>query len=101
MLLLLASVERGLFARMARTRFGLGFRIGGAGGCRLSFSSLTRLQVGALRRVTCLDIRPLLCVPRRYRGDTAELLLRLGATPLNRSGVNIVLQRNGDLVAGE
>ena len=40
-------------------------------------------------------------VPRRYRGDTAELLLKLGATPLARSGVNIVLQRNGDLVAGE
>jgi ankyrin repeat protein len=40
-------------------------------------------------------------IPRRYRGDTAELLLKLGATPLNKSGVVIVLQRNGDLVAGE
>jgi ankyrin repeat protein len=40
-------------------------------------------------------------IPRRYRGETAELLLKLGATPLNKSGVVIVLQRNGDLVAGE
>jgi uncharacterized protein len=40
-------------------------------------------------------------VPRRYRGETAELLLRLGATPLNKSGVHVVLQRNGDLVVGE
>jgi ankyrin repeat protein len=36
-------------------------------------------------------------IPRRYRRETAELLLRLGATPLNKSGVQIVLQRNGDL----
>jgi len=40
-------------------------------------------------------------IPRRYRGDTAALLLKLGATPLNKSGVVVVLQRNGDLVAGE
>jgi ankyrin repeat protein len=40
-------------------------------------------------------------IPRRYRGETADLLLRLGATPLNKSGVVVVLQRNGDLVAGE
>jgi ankyrin repeat protein len=40
-------------------------------------------------------------IPRRYRGDTAQLLLKLGATPLNKSGVVVVLQRNGDLVAGE
>ena len=40
-------------------------------------------------------------IPRRYRGDTADLLLKLGATPLNKSGVVIVLQRNGDLVAGQ
>jgi ankyrin len=40
-------------------------------------------------------------VPRRYRAETASLLLKLGATPLNKSGVQIVLQRNGDLVAGE
>ena len=37
-------------------------------------------------------------IPRK---DTADLLLKLGATPLNKSGVVIVLQRNGDLVAGE
>ena len=40
-------------------------------------------------------------IPRRYLKETAELLLQLGATPLNRSGVQVVLQRNGDLVAGE
>jgi hypothetical protein len=40
-------------------------------------------------------------IPRRYLKETAELLLRLGATPLNKSGVVVVLQRNGDLVAGE
>jgi ankyrin repeat protein len=56
----------------------------------ISLSVLTK-EAGARR----------LQVPRRYRGDTAELLLKLGATPLNKSGVNIVLQRNGDLVAGE
>ena len=39
--------------------------------------------------------------PRRYRAETANLLLKLGATPLNKSGVQVVLQRNGDLVAGE
>jgi ankyrin repeat protein len=36
-------------------------------------------------------------IPRRYRGDTAQLLLSLGATPIKQSGVNVVLQRNGDL----
>jgi ankyrin repeat protein len=40
-------------------------------------------------------------VPRRYRAETASLLLKLGATPLAKSGVQIVLQRNGELVAGE
>jgi ankyrin len=40
-------------------------------------------------------------IPRRFRGETADLLLKLGATPLNKSGVVVVLQRNGDLVAGE
>jgi uncharacterized protein len=39
-------------------------------------------------------------IPRRYRKETAELLLKLGATPLAKSGVVVVLQRNGD-VAGE
>ena len=34
-------------------------------------------------------------IPRILRQDTADLLLRLGATPLDRSGVMIVLQRNG------
>jgi ankyrin repeat protein len=39
-------------------------------------------------------------IPRRYRGDVAQLLLKLGATPLDKSGVNIVLQRSGDLAVG-
>jgi uncharacterized protein len=39
-------------------------------------------------------------IPRRYRRETAELLLHLGATPLNKSGVQVVLQRNGDLATG-
>jgi uncharacterized protein len=56
----------------------------------ISLSVLTK-EAGARR----------LQIPRRYLGDTAQLLLKLGATPLARSGVHIVLQRNGDLVAGE
>ena len=42
--------------------------------------------------------RPL--IPRRYRKDVAELLLKLGATPLDRSGVVVVLQRTGDETLG-
>jgi ankyrin repeat protein len=38
--------------------------------------------------------RPL--IPRRFRRDVAELLLKLGATPLDKSGVVVVLQRTGD-----
>jgi len=53
----------------------------------ISLSILTK-EAGARR----------LQIPRRYRGDTAQLLLGLGATPLNKSGVNVVLQRSGDLV---
>jgi hypothetical protein len=34
-------------------------------------------------------------IPRILRQDTADLLLKLGATPLDRSGVMVVLQRNG------
>jgi ankyrin repeat protein len=37
-------------------------------------------------------------IPRRYHKDTAELLLKLGATPIAKSGVNVVLQRTGDAV---
>jgi ankyrin repeat protein len=40
-------------------------------------------------------------IPRRYQGDTAQLLLKLGATPLNQSGVNAVVQRNGDLAVSD
>jgi ankyrin repeat protein len=39
-------------------------------------------------------------IPRRFHKDTAELLLKLGAIPLDKSGVNVVLQRNGDLATG-
>jgi ankyrin repeat protein len=39
-------------------------------------------------------------IPRRYRRETAQLLLHLGATPLDKSGVVVVLQRNGDLATG-
>ena len=53
----------------------------------ISLSVLTK-EAGARR----------LQVPRRYHKDTAELLLKLGATPLNKSGVNVVFQRNGDLI---
>jgi ankyrin repeat protein len=56
----------------------------------ISLSVLTK-EAGARR----------LQIPRRYRGETAALLLKLGAIPLNKSGVQVVLQRNGDLVAGE
>jgi hypothetical protein len=42
--------------------------------------------------------RPL--IPRRYRKEVAELLLKLGATPLNKSGVVVVLQRTGDEEVG-
>jgi uncharacterized protein len=56
----------------------------------ISLSVLTK-EAGARR----------LQIPRRYLKETAELLLRLGATPLSRSGVHVVLQRNGDLVPGE
>ncbi len=38
-------------------------------------------------------------IPRRYHKSTSQLLLRLGALPLKDSGVNIVLQRNGELAA--
>jgi len=38
--------------------------------------------------------RPL--IPRRFRKEVAELLLKLGATPLDKSGVVVVMQRTGD-----
>jgi ankyrin repeat protein len=42
--------------------------------------------------------RPL--IPRRYRKEVAELLLKAGATPLDKSGVVVVLQRTGDETLG-
>jgi ankyrin repeat protein len=51
----------------------------------ISMSVLTK-DIGARR----------LQIPRRYREDTAKLLLKLGATPLKQSGVVVVLQRSGD-----
>lgn len=53
----------------------------------ISLSILTK-EAGARR----------LQIPRRYRGEVAQLLLGLGATPLKDSGVNVVLQRSGDVV---
>lgn len=52
----------------------------------ISMSVLTK-DIGARR----------LQIPRRFRGDVAQLLLKLGATPLEKSGVVVVLQRSGDL----
>ena len=54
----------------------------------ISLSVLTK-EAGAKR----------LQIPRRYQKDTAQLLLRLGAIPFKDSGVNAVLQRNGELAA--
>ena len=54
----------------------------------ISMSVLTK-DIGARR----------LQIPRRYRQETAELLLKLGATPLKKSGVVVVLQRSGDDVS--
>jgi len=39
-------------------------------------------------------------IPRRYRKEVAELFLKLGATPLDKSGVVVILQRTGDLELG-
>jgi len=39
-------------------------------------------------------------VPRRYRRDVVELILQLGATPLDKSGVEAEFQRTGDLELG-
>ena len=55
----------------------------------ISLSVLTR-DIGARR----------LQIPRRYRQETAELLLKLGAGTLEKTGVNVVLQRSGDLNLG-
>jgi ankyrin repeat protein len=54
----------------------------------ISLSVLTK-EAGARR----------LQIPRRYRGEVAALLLKLGAVPLKDSGVNVVLQRSGDPAA--
>jgi ankyrin repeat protein len=55
----------------------------------ISLSVLTK-EIGARR----------LQIPRRYRQETAELLLSLGAGTLEKTGVNVVLQRSGDLNLG-
>jgi ankyrin repeat protein len=56
----------------------------------ISLSILTK-EAGAKR----------LQIPRRYRGEVAQLLLKLGATPISKSGVNVVVQRAGDLATQE
>jgi len=55
----------------------------------ISLSVLTR-EIGARR----------LQIPRRYREDTAQLLLKLGASTLDQTGVDVILQRSGDLNLG-
>jgi len=55
----------------------------------ISLSVLTK-DIGARR----------LQIPRRYRQETAELLLKLGASTLDKTGVVVVLQRSGDLELG-
>ena len=55
----------------------------------ISLSVLTK-EIGARR----------LQIPRRYRQETAQLLLKLGAGTLEKTGVAVVLQRNGDLELG-
>jgi ankyrin repeat protein len=56
----------------------------------ISMSVLTK-DIGARR----------LQIPRRFRKETAETLLKLGATPLKQSGVVVVLQRSGDDVSAK
>jgi len=55
----------------------------------ISLSVLTK-EIGARR----------LQIPRRYRQETAQLLLKLGASSLDKTGVNVVLQRSGDETLG-
>jgi ankyrin repeat protein len=55
----------------------------------ISLSVLTR-DIGARR----------LQIPRRYRQETAELLLNLGASSLEKTGVVVILQRSGDVNLG-
>jgi len=56
----------------------------------ISLSILTK-EAGARR----------LQIPRRYRGEVAQLLLKLGAAPISKSGVNVVVQRAGELATQE
>ena len=55
----------------------------------ISLSVLTK-DIGARR----------LQIPRRYRQETAQLLLKLGASTLEKTGVVVILQRSGDLELG-
>ena len=55
----------------------------------ISLSVLTK-DIGARR----------LQIPRRYREDTAQLLLKLGASTLDKTEVVVILQRSGDLELG-
>jgi uncharacterized protein len=56
----------------------------------ISLSVLTK-EAGAHR----------LQIPRRYRAEVSELLLKLGAIPLEKSGVNAVLTRSGAAAAAD
>jgi ankyrin repeat protein len=55
----------------------------------ISLSVLTK-DIGARR----------LQIPRRYRQETAQLLRKLGASTLEKTGVVVILQRSGDLDLG-
>ncbi len=55
----------------------------------ISLSILTK-DIGARR----------LQIPRRYREETAQLLRKLGASTIEKTGVVVVLQRSGDLELG-
>jgi ankyrin repeat protein len=55
----------------------------------ISLSVLTK-EIGARR----------LQIPRRYRQETAELLAKLGASSLEKTGVEVLLQRSGDVNLG-
>jgi ankyrin repeat protein len=59
----------------------------------------TPLSIGMAVLVQDIGARRLQ-IPRRYRKEVVELILKLGATPLDKSGVVVILQRTGDLELG-
>jgi ankyrin repeat protein len=59
----------------------------------------TPLSIGMAVLVQDIGARRLQ-IPRRYRKEVVETILKLGATPLDKSGVVVILQRTGDLELG-